>query len=268
MPERPTAHTPSPVGPAAVDWHHESLSGRVLPGYETLDPASLPWEQLAAGVPLPPAIVHGKVSRSRLVLGFPHPVTGERLFAKRAIERTLAKRLSSVFQGPKVFREWDLARAFLAADVPVPEPLLVAHGREARARVGYLVTRAFPGYWEKVSDAFRGEAFHAAGHWEELARFAARMHRRGVFHADFRADHVFLRDPASGGGFALLDLDGSTAGRPIPPWKRRKALIILFHTLRNKGLTLGHVRAFLELYDPAMVPDAEEFLQTARTWRD
>ena len=63
--------------PEPLPWNRGPLRGLVLPGYEGLDPAALPWKDAAAKRPLSGDHEVAKRSRSRLVICIEH--AGRRL---------------------------------------------------------------------------------------------------------------------------------------------------------------------------------------------
>lgn len=228
--------------PEPVSWNRGEWSGWVVPGCQDLDPASLPWDIAARTKRVPHPFLLAKHSRSRLVIAV--PFNGETVYVKRAVARSLPRRISASLRGPKTLREWTVARDFLAAGVRVPEPVLYAAGP---GHVSFLATRGFPPEWRTVYAIVKLNG-PDCGVLGRVGRYSRWLHDLPAFHADFRSDHLFVTG-SEDGDLALMDLDGASAGRPVSNSRRSEALAIFFASLLRFGMKRRHVRELVDAYE-------------------
>jgi len=255
MPTAPRFPTASPhnvpLGPYTV---------RVAePGYEKLDPLALPWKELRRNPERFPDWHVAKVSSARTVVGLDVDLPEgrrERIYFKRAPRRTFVARLRALVRPSKEWREWNLAQAIGRAGVWVPRPLFYAEAYDPSVGCPcvFLATKALEPTWREAKEHFiQHRQFDRE--WRSLAAFSRRLHELEIYHADFRADHLFL-DPTRIGvwedlsAWAMIDLDGSTVGAPIGRALRLRAIEQLAESFMKAGLTAAHLEDFLAIYDP------------------
>ncbi|MCB2154223.1 lipopolysaccharide kinase InaA family protein [bacterium] len=230
-------------------WQREALRGLVLPGYEDLDPAGLPWEDAAAKRPLEGEHSVAKRSRSRLVIRIEHE--GETLYVKRALARTLPRVVSAFLLGPKTFREWRTAHEWLDQGLRVPEPVLVASQGK---RLSYLVTRGLPESWTPLNEWLKTNGLDLEM-LKDVGRLARALHDRPAYHADYRTDHIYRTDAPADAPlferFAFIDLDGAFIGKPVSTEQRRQALVQFLVSLKRRDASVEHAAALVAGYEEA-----------------
>ncbi len=231
-----------------IPWSQDDLHGQALPGFESFDPRSLPWEEASKRLPMPEGYVLTKKSRHRWVICFEW--RGERVYAKRGIPALIRQRVSWTLRGSKAQREFATGRAFLAAGVTVPEPVFFANAKSAES---FLLTRSLPDTWLPLVDYFRKVPLQEE-ELVEVARFTRWLHGLSAFHADYRGDHIFKTDAPSGSPaherYALIDLDGSRIGRYPSRRLRAHALYQLFLSLVPRGMNREIALRFCRAYAP------------------
>lgn len=237
----------------------------LLPGYEALDPLAMPWKEMRRTPEAFPDVHVAKIASARTVVGLDVELADgrrERLYLKRGTVRPLLRRFLARFRASKEWRELLLAHDFLQAGITVPEPVYYseAYDPDLKLRVTYLATRALhPEYRE--ARAWFEEHRRWEEEWRSLARYTRGLHERGILHADYRADHLFLRPRDGQVEWALIDLDGSRLGAPIRPEERQRAFLQLAISLRGAGINPPAWRRFLLEYGiTSSLRQAEEFL--------
>ncbi len=181
--------------------------------------------------------------------------TPERIYLKRSLHRHPVDKFLSLFRDSKEWREFQLALKFREAGILVPDPLYYSEAVDAEGhRAVFLATRALDRDWIEAKTFFKAERRFAA-EWESLARFTRELHQRGILHADYRSDHLYLHQGRLAAGndlatWALIDLDGSRTGITVTARQRDRALRQLAESLLTSGLTEPDLAAFLRLYDP------------------
>lgn len=230
------------------------MRGLALPGFEDFDPAAYPWEAARAKQPLPPGVALAKRSPSRWVLGIQW--RGHALHLKRTLSPTLRARLSSMLKGSKSAREFNTGRAVLEHGLRTPEPAFYA---EAPGGESFLATRSLPPDLEPVSHRLRREDRIVPELLDALADLTRLIHESGVWHADWRTDHVFssaaLDAAPVAQRFALLDLDGAVVGnRLVGAARRERSVHQLFVSLLRRPFTEEHAERFLARYGLPMAP--------------
>lgn len=216
--------------------------------WRDFDPRLLPWEDARAKRPLPEGITRAKRSPFRVVLRVERPAGA--IYVKQARPANWHRAFSEFFEGSKLLREWNLLRGFAARGARVPEALFLGKSPEG---FWYLGTRALPNGWRCVEDILRTGA-RQVDTMREAGRFAAWLHDAGLYHADFKGEHILETDaPADapiGERFALVDLDGSQVRDSVGLHKRRRALRRLAASLIPEGLEQEGLDAFLAAYNP------------------
>jgi len=205
-----------------------------LPEFAELDPESYPWKEMRKHPDNYPDVEMSKVASARTVAGMKIPAAKEPIFAyikKSHREKPLHLIFRRWYQ-PKELTEFQLGLQFRQLGIQVPEPLFYAEKNHDTPHTRYYVTRALSPQYRSVRKLTRSGEIHGAKWAERLGAFARDLHNRQVFHADFRTDHIFFktgpdRHPLVPLEWALIDLDGSFTGRPIPRPKRIKTLILL-----------------------------------------
>jgi hypothetical protein len=227
------------------------------PGFEQLDPVAIPWRELRRMPERFPDWHVAKVSSARTVVGrqVELELGSARLYFKRSLLRGFAARLLRHLRHPKEIREWQLAGQFAARGLNVPRPVFYgeAYDPSAGCQAIFLVTEALPDRWVEAKSYFRNASF-VTGAWESLARFTRELHSMGIYHADYRADHLYVDpDQLSSGdvaAWAMIDLDGSSINRPVSGHRRRRALRQLTESLEGVGITEADLAKFISIYDP------------------
>lgn len=245
------------VSPApAMRWTRRDLRGCAVAGFETLDPRVWPWEAARRKQPLPDGVTLAKRSPSRWVLGVTWE--GHELHVKRILSPTLRARLSSWLKGSKAAREFATGRAVIAHGLRTPEPVFFA---EAPGGESFLATRSLPPDHEPMSHRLRREGL-VPELLEALADMTRLLHESGVWHADWRTDHVFS-SPALDAAplaerFALLDLDGAVVSDSVVGAARRaRSVHQVFVSLLRRPFTMEHAEQFVARYGLALPPAAD-----------
>ncbi|MCC5876412.1 MAG: hypothetical protein JJU11_09370, partial [Candidatus Sumerlaeia bacterium] len=98
-----------------------------------------------------------------------------------------------------------------------------------------------------------------------VAQWTGALHDRGILHADYRSDHVYLDPAGAQDDWALIDLDGSRTNAPVIQPQARRAILQLVQSLVPHGINLVAIRTFIDLYDRErkLGIKAEDILQTA-----
>ncbi|MCC6547597.1 hypothetical protein IT570_10565 [Candidatus Sumerlaeota bacterium] len=224
------------------------------------DPLGLPWKEMRRSPQDFPEHHVAKVSRARTVVGLTFvdaSGTPQRIYAKRSLLRGPVARLAARFRESKEWREFELAGAFLRAGFTVPEPLYYSEAmvKSESAHAIFYATRALPGRWRVAKEFFKTTKRFCA-EWESLAKFTRLLHERGVLHADYRSDHLFMDLDCIARGedvakcWALIDLDGSRCGRNVSRSERERALKQLAESLITSEVGEQNLKRFLEIYDP------------------
>jgi len=213
--------------------------GLCVSGYETFDLAGIPWDKLKGYSDERHHLT--KSSRTRLVvrLEFTPPGRPPRaVYAKRALVSNLRKRLGNLLTRSKARHEWAAGHRLLAMGLATARPVICAERRQGPwVRASYLVT-------EEIADArpvrLELEHLHSTRAQGELlgrlGEWLWQVHRRGFYHDDCSAQHVFVGPlDASHHGrqrqFWFIDLDGCRFHRATVPWGRR--VKNLFQLLRS-----------------------------------
>jgi hypothetical protein len=252
--------------PAIIPIRHGRCRGLAVAGFEDFDPSSLPWREVRERAPvLPDGVELAKRSRSRLVLRTRW--RGHDLYVKRAIARTWRHRVSVLLQGSKPQREWHCAQAFLARGILVPRPVFYCGSRSGPC---YLATEALPAAWRPLADVVAERGIDPAL-LADVARYTRWLHDLPALHADYRSDHVWLTDAPPDAPlhqrFALMDLDGSRAGRrAVTGAERATAFLQLFISLLRAHLDQSTASAMIDAYTAggARAIDAAALLDRAR----
>lgn len=126
----------------------------------------------------------------------------------------LKDRLRERRGGGKAARSWRMARAFQAAGVPTPDPLMLVEPRE-EAGASFFVSRFVPGviearYLLRAAQAGRErEEFPQIDlgvFLTELGRMLRQMHEAGLFHRDLSIGNVLI-EPSTPPRLYLVDLN-------------------------------------------------------------
>jgi tRNA A-37 threonylcarbamoyl transferase component Bud32 len=210
-----------------------SLRGICLKGYEAFDLMKIPWAELKTR----PGPNHhlAKSSRTRRVVRTEFAPAGgapRALYVKRVLIRDLRKRLGCLFNPSKAHREWTAAYRLLAMGLATARPVVCAEQWQGPwLRANYLVT-------EEIANGrpVRLELEHVRAARErrdllgQLAEWLWQVHRRGFYHDDCSAQHVFV-GPQTARQFYFIDLDNCRFHRATVAWGRR--VKNLFQLLRS-----------------------------------
>ncbi len=231
-------------------WTRGTLKGEALAGYESLDPAALPWENARLKKPLPEGFRLAKRSKSRWVVATEW--NGATLYFKREIRENWQRRLSTALLGPKTRREWIVGRRFLERGILVPQPLLWAGDRDQ----SFLVTLAVPETWITTQDWIRDRSPESRRpRIARVAAYAATQHAVPAYHHDFRNNHVYwTAEPDTAPPlrqFGMIDLDGAFVGKPVKPARAREACLEFFRSFTKGSLAAEDVQAYADAYHQA-----------------
>lgn len=256
---RPELATPLP-------WRLGPWRGLALPGFEDFDPLAWPWEAARLKQTLPAGVTLAKRSPSRWVLSVAW--NGHALHVKRTLAPTLRARLSALVKGTKSAREFAVARAIIAHGLRTPEPVLFARGPRGES---YLATRSLPADHEPVSIRLRRENRVVPELLEALADLTRLLHESGVWHADWRTDHVFSSEALDAAPlaerFALLDLDGAVVvDGTVSAGRRARSVHQLFVSLLRRPFTREHADQFVARYGLPLPPAAVLYDKAVRDY--
>jgi len=193
-------------------------------------------------------------------------IFGSPVFIKRSLVRDTRERVAAWVHPPKEAREFILALEWRRVGLRVPEPLMLAFGRDPHTGVSarYYATRPLPDGARSARRIFRRQGFEGP-RWDALAAHTADMFQRGAVHSDFRADHIYF-DRGDNDVIWMIDLDGARLGDPPGESEVRRLLLQLFQSLTNSGLTDDLAKRFLDIAAPhfAKSIDATHILAEAR----
>lgn len=246
--------------------HAERLDHEMwtAPDGEGLRPWEIPWKEVRRNPEKFEDIRLFKMSSRRTVVSTSR--FGGEVFIKRSLVRSAAERAANWVRPPKEVREFILALQWRQIGLRVPEPLMLAFGRDKHTGVParYYATRPLPDGARSARRLFRRKGFDGP-RWEALATHTAEMFRMGAVHADFRADHVYFDRPDND-TIWMIDLDGARLGGPPTEGEVRRLLLQLFQSLTNAGLTDSLAKRFLDIAAPQFATsiDATRILAEAR----
>lgn len=227
------------------------------PEYANLDPLLIPWAELRKTPEAFPQYHVAKRNSDRTVIGMTHEdVSGieRRLYIKRSFTTSRWRRIWRPFRATKEWQEMLIAGEFRALGIFVPEPVFYAEADWQDVRysgpVTFFASLGLPTEFRSVTNYFNQHRSYG-DEWAALATLTRNIHNINVLHADYRADHIYLREDNNGGWeWALLDLDGSRVGPSIDRGARIRALRQLTESLIKAGLQRPDLARFLEIYDP------------------
>lgn len=238
-----------------------------LDGFADLHPLGLDWKRMRKYPYEFPDRHIAKVSSLRTVVGMDFPDSSgriHRLYMKRSFTRGLMKQILGRLRPSKEWREMAVARAFLSEGITVPRPVYYSETTSEGLPTRFLATEALDDRWKCLVD-WVGDNGLEVERWEALAHWTRDIHRRGILHADYRADHIFLDPDGPVGEWALIDLDGSRTNAPVIHTHARRAILQLVQSLVPRGINLVAIRTFIEIYDREgkLGIKAEDLLQAA-----
>jgi len=226
--------------PAKVlPYHCGRLRGVCVEGYESLDLTTRPWEDLKARRVENHYLA--KSSRTRCVVRLEYTPPGQPprgIYAKRVLVRDWRKRFGCLFVPSKARHEWKAGYRLPAMGIATARPVVCAELWEGFWLVAnFLVTEEIAG-----ARAFDLELVQLRtlrerrALWKHFAEWLWQVHRRGFYHDDCSAQHIFVGpcDPAAPDArppLAFIDLDNSRFYRGAVAWRRR--VKNLFQVLRS-----------------------------------
>ena len=127
-------------------------------------------------------------------------------------------------RGRTARRNWDMARAFIAAGIGTPEPILFVEPHDA-SRPSFFVTRYMPSAQEaryllravNAGDALPADWLTPAELLETIAVAIRRLHDAGFSHRDLSPGNILLQAPtesAAAPDVVILDLSRTRRGTP------------------------------------------------------
>ena len=164
----------------------------------------------------------------------------------------LKERWRQRWRGTKARLSWDMARAFLAAGVATPEPLLLIESEKSDGPAFY-VCRHLDGVTEArylLRAAARGKAaeefprIDLAAFLETLGATARRMHDAGILHRDLSVGNVLIEphEPGEPPRLWLVDLNRAKRGGRLGMVSRLRDLcrLALFRAEDREHLLRGY----------------------------
>ncbi|MCX8036932.1 MAG: lipopolysaccharide kinase InaA family protein [Candidatus Sumerlaeia bacterium] len=237
----------------AVPYRCGRLRGLCVPEYRSFDLTVIPWNDLRTRSDPMHQLV--KASRTRCVVRLNYTPEGQPtrvVYAKRVLVRDLRKRLGSLFTPSKAKHEWQAAHRLLALGIETARPVVCAELRTGPWHyANFLVTEALADarpLAKDLQDLGGGEA--RVGRLVQLAGWLWTVHRRGFYHDDCSAQHVFVRtELPSRPTFAFIDLDNCRFHRATVPWSRRvKNLFQLLRSLPASSASRAERECFVRAY--------------------
>lgn len=118
----------------------------------------------------------------------------------------IARFLTDAFlwRGPRrtrSFREWQVLATLFAEGFPVPRPVAACYQRRGLVYRADLLIAEIPGA-ETLAQSVASRSL-AAADWRGIGGVIARLHRRGLQHADLNAHNILLTT----GGIHVIDFD-------------------------------------------------------------
>ncbi len=169
-------------------------------------------------------------------------------YLKRSTLIRTKDRLRHFLLPARRWAEWRNLHRLLDVDIPVAVPVMKGGKGGLRGGAFYLITAKIEGATLKYDSP------EAA---EKLGRFIARLHSRGVYHADLHPNNIILR---SDNKLCLLDVQEVYFWPRLPRRWRIYNLGKLFYHLGNGTGAAGHYAEFLPEYNrggnkPITAPD-------------
>jgi hypothetical protein len=242
-----------PTSPQHIPYRRGTLRGRCLAGYESFDLSAIPWDRLGSqshdGIDL------AKRSRTRRVVRMEFAPDGEAprgVYAKRVQVLDNRKRIGALLIPSKARHEWNAGYRLIEMGVATARPVVFAEEwRGPWLAASFLVTEELVGARSLREELARVD--DRRGRRNLLAEFGCwlwSVHRRGFYHDDCSAEHVYVRtekdaeketpaEKESSGrktaavseAFLFIDLDNCRFHRRAVPWWRR--VKNLFQVLRS-----------------------------------
>ncbi len=237
----------------AVPYRCGRLRGFCVPEYRSFDLTVIPWNDLRTRSDSRYHLM--KASRTRCVVRLTYAPEGrptQMVYAKRVLVRDLRKRLGSLFTPSKAKHEWHAAHRLFALGIETARPVVCAELRAGPWHyANFLVTEELANARPLAKDLQElagGEA--RVRRLVQLAGWLWTVHRRGFYHDDCSAQHVFVRTNLSAGPtFAFIDLDNCRFHRATVPWPRRvKNLFQLLRSLPVSSASRAERERFVRAY--------------------
>ena len=132
--------------------------------------------------------------------------------------------------------EWRNLHRLLAAKIPAAVPVMKGEKRGLQPKAFYLITEKIAGMVLKYDSPESAE---------KLGRFIARLHSRGIYHADLHPNNIILRSDQE---LSLIDVQEVYFLPWLPRRWRIHNLGKLFFHLANNAEAARWLEAFLEGY--------------------
>ena len=169
---------------------------------------------------------------------------------KRSLAPTGLKRWASAVRPSRAWRAWRRANEMLVRLVAVPTPVAAVEVRRwGLLREAYFVTEAVAG--ERLLEFVREHGWDPEVLYK-VGRELRRLHERGFYHPDLKANNLLVSGPAGARRVWIIDVE--SVRRPPGDSRRRrlKQLTRLWgHLLYVRSLDPEALRTFLRGYLPA-----------------
>ncbi len=182
---------------------------------------------------------------------------------KRFEPPTYLKRWASVLRSSRAWRAWRRGNEMLVRQVAVPMPLAAVEVRRwGVLGEAYFIAEAVTG--ERLKDFVRKHGLDPEVMWV-LGREVRRLHDRGFYHQDLKANNVLVSGPPGGRRVWIIDVE--SVRRPLRDSRRLrlKQLGRLWrHLIHARSLEEAALRTFLRGY----LPPRERGAGRLKVWLD
>lgn len=187
------------------------------------------------------------------------PATG--WVVKRFAPPAGLKRWASLFRPSRARRAWRRANEMRVRLLAVPTPVAAVEVRRwGLLREAYFVSEAVAG--ERLLEFIRGHGWDPEVLYK-VGRELRRLHERGFYHQDLKANNILVSGPAGARRVWIIDVESV---RRLPGDSRRRRLKQLArlwgHLLYIRNLDVEALRAFLRGY----LPPAEQRAGALEGW--
>lgn len=179
---------------------------------------------------------------------------GERVVVKEVVKGNLRKRLADAWRGSPARRGWVGGHGLRVRGIPVAMPLAYVE----RTRFG-IPTRSWLILEDlqplpSVAELAEGESCEVPPRAlaDLLCRLVLRMHRRGVVHGDFQAQHILLRTTVDGPQPVLIDLEGVRFPARLGDEDRIRGLVELNASIADEVIPMEERRRAFGRYSNSL----------------
>lgn len=235
-----------PVRIGAIRWE-------AAPGLEGLLRRVVPPDASPDFIPHGAAVL--KTGSRRTVYRLDAPEAGGPVLVKRYRPEGLSDRLRDLVVPCHGKQETHIAKHLSALGISVPEPLAWGSARIGGLAAGSLFICRFLEDSASVIDRLR-QSGPAPGLVQAVGRFAAELHRAGIYHPDLHLGNLLAHDTGKGWDLFLVDLHAVDLNTPLTPDLMETNLAMLrngFVAGRARDFLAG-LRAYLEAAPPASLP--------------